>query len=100
MYQAIDFHFGLKSLVSSGSIPALSFINNPFDKTIVNRDRGIHSCKYKDNTINIIQNNTIVPQNKASQDIQKLISNYQEYQFKRNILKQSGSTLVSEKPLF
>jgi phosphoglycerol transferase MdoB-like AlkP superfamily enzyme len=39
LYQTIDFHFGLKELVSTGQVPVLSFINNPFDASTIQRDR-------------------------------------------------------------
>lgn len=95
LYQAIDFHFGLKELIGTGQIPVLAFINNPFDSTTTNRDRWIHYCKYIDNTIWIIQNHTMIPQTQASQSIQKFVADYQEDQFKRNILLQSGTQIVS-----
>jgi len=95
LYQTIDFHFGLKELVSTGQVPVLSFINNPFDTNTIQRDRWIYYCKYVDNTIGIIQDNKMIPQTQASQVIQDFIATYQEDQFKKNILQQSWSQIKS-----
>lgn len=100
LYQTIDFHFGLKELVSTGQVPVLSFINNPFDVTQIARDRWIHYCKYIDNTIGVIQKHATIPQNQASQTIQDFIADYQKDQFKKNILQQTGLTIMSENKTF
>lgn len=94
MYQAIDFHFWIKQLISSGTVPFLSFINNPLDsKSTINRDRGIYSCKYIDNTIWTIQNNTMTDYKQSSQEIKDLVEHYQHKQFNDNILQLSWDSL-------
>jgi glycerophosphoryl diester phosphodiesterase len=100
LYQAIDFHFWFKQLISTWQVPILGFINNPFDTSIVTRDRWIHYCKYIDNTIWVIQEHKIIPQIESSQNIQKFIAHYQEDQFKKNILQQSGIQILSENNTF
>lgn len=89
LYQAIDFHFWLKQLVSSGDIDSFSFINNPFDTT-VRRTRGLHYCKYKDNTIWTIQHDMFFPLENADPTIQNFVTAYQSYQFQHNINNKDG----------
>lgn len=89
MYQAIDLHFGLKQLISKESVTSFAFINNPFD-TFVRRQWWLYYCKYRDNTIWTIQNDMMTPLEKADQAIQDLVSTYQGYQFRRNIIEKNS----------
>lgn len=94
MTQAIDFHFGIKQLVSSGTVPFLSFINNPLDSnTNIKRDRWLYYCKYIDNTIWTIQDNKMTDYKETSQEIFDLVQQYQYEQFNHNILQSSWDSL-------
>ena len=95
LYQAVDFHFWLKQLVSTGDVMIPNFVNNPFDTNYLWRDRWLYYCKYVDNTIGVIQNHTMQPQDTAPDIIKNFIAKYQEDQFKRNILQQSWSHIGS-----
>ncbi len=88
--QPIDFHFGLKQLISDGALSWLSFINNPFD-SFVRRDRWLYYCKYKDNTIWTIHNNMLIPLEHSEQKIQDFVTDYQWYQFHRNIVNKKDT---------
>lgn len=96
LYQAIDIHFWLKQLISTGTVPMFNFINNPFSPTpTIARNRGIYYCKYIDNTIHIIENKTFLTLDQASPTIQRFIGDYQSYQFNHIILHETGSMISS-----
>lgn len=95
LYQTIDFHFWLKQLVSSGNVEIPAFINNPFDINHISRNWWLYYCKYVDNTIWVIQNNEMTSQENVTENIKNFIAKYQEDQFKKNILQESGDNILN-----